>query len=164
MAVTSGTRADASGRTDGHPAGREVASIASMCSWAAGGVYLPSYDCAHAGHDLIQRIGRSKSLREHDPELARLLAATAARHRPRFDPELVVSIPPKPGQDDRFRNIRRDVARRLGAADGGPVLSQTRVIADYRRLTIDERRLASRGRFAASQAVRGRSVLVMTTS
>jgi len=106
-------------------------------------------------------IRRSKSSREHDPELARLVAATAARDLPGFDPELVVSIPPKPGQGDRFRNIRRDLARRLGAADGGPVLSQTRVVADYRRLSITERRLASGGRFMASQAVRGRAVLVI---
>lgn len=72
-----------------------------------------------------------------------------------------MSIPPKPGQEDRFRNIRRDVARRLGADDGGPVLSQTRVVADYRRLPITERRLASRGRFTASKAVCSRVVLVI---
>jgi hypothetical protein len=152
---------NASGRTGGHGAGREAAPAASMCGWAAGGVYLPSEDCAHGGHELTQLIRRSKSSRERDPELARLVAATATRDLPGFEPELVVSIPPKPGQEDRFRNIRRDVARRLGAADGGPVLSQTRVVADYRRLSITERRLASRGRFTASQAVRARVVLVI---
>jgi hypothetical protein len=152
---------NANGRTGGHRAGRQVAAVASKPGWAAGGLYLPSYDCAHAGHELTQMIRRSKSSREHDPELARLVAATAARDLPGFDPELVVSIPPKPGQEDRFRNIRRDVARRLGAADGGPVLSQTRAVADYRRLPITERRRASRGRFKASQAVRGRAVLVI---
>jgi predicted amidophosphoribosyltransferase len=152
---------NASPRTGGHRAGREVTPAASVCGWAAAGVYLASYDCAHAGHELTQLIRRSKSSRERDPELARLVAATAARDVPGFDPELVVSMPPKPGQEDRFRNIRRDVARRLGAADGGPVLSQTRVAADYRQLPITERRLASRGRFSASQAVRGRAVLVI---
>jgi hypothetical protein len=152
---------NADGRTDDHPAARQVASIASKCGWADGGLYLPSFDCGHAGHDLTQRIRRNKSSREHDPELARLLAATAASDLPPFDAELVVSIPPKPGHDDRFRNIRPDVARRLGAADGGPVLSQTRVITDYRPLAIAERQLASSGRFAANQVVRDRSVLVI---
>jgi hypothetical protein len=159
--VTSDARAQHE-RSRGRPPGREeVAPAASMCGWAAGGLYLPSDDCAHAGHELTQMIRRSKSSRERDPELARLVAATAARDLPGFDPELVVSIAPTPGQEDRFRNIRRDVARRLGAADGGPVLSQTRVVADYRRLPIAERRLASRGRFTASEAVRGRAVLVI---
>ena len=153
---------NASGRTGGHRAGGgEVAPVASMCGWAAGGLYLPSYDCAHAGHELTQMIRRSKSSREHDPELARLVAATAARDLPGFHPALVVSIPPKPDQEDRFGNIRRDVARRLGAAGGGPVLSQTRVVADYRRRPIAERRLASRGRVRASRTVRGRAVLVI---
>jgi hypothetical protein len=142
---------NANGRTGGHRAGRQVAPVTSMPGWAAGGLHLPSYDCGHAGHELTQMIRRSKSSRDHDPQLARLVAATAARDLPGFDPELVVSIPPKPGQEDRFRNIRRDVARRLGAADGGPVLSQTHAVADYRRLPITERRRASRGRFTASQ-------------
>jgi hypothetical protein len=150
---------NASARTGGHRAGREVTPAASVCGWAAAGFYLPSYDCAHAGHELTQLIRRSKSSRERDPELARLVAATAARDLPGFDPELVVSIPPKPGQEDRFRNIRRDVARRLGAVDGGPVLSQTRAVADYRRLPITERRRASRARASrrARRSAAGRS-------
>jgi predicted amidophosphoribosyltransferase len=128
---------------------------------AAGGLYIPSYDGAHAGHGLTLKIRRSKTSREYNPEFARLLARTAARAFPGFRPQLVVSIPPKPGLDDRFRNIRPDIAQRLGAIDGGPVLRDTRVVGDYRRLTIAERRLTSRGRFAAKPVAAGTRVLLI---
>src|SRR5918999_2214154 len=93
---------------------------------AAAGLYVPSRELAHAGHELTQKIRESKLSREHDPLFARLLAGSAARHFPGFTPELVVSLPPKPGRDDRFRNVRRWLASRLGAADGGSALSLTR--------------------------------------
>ena len=68
---------------------------------AAAGLYVPSRELAHAGHELTQKILESKVSREHDPLFARLLAQSAARHFPGFTPELVVSLPPKPGRDDR---------------------------------------------------------------
>ena len=64
--------------------------------WAAAGLYVPSRELAHPGHELSQRIRESKLSREHDPLFARLLAGSAARHFPGFTPELVVSLPPKP--------------------------------------------------------------------
>ena len=128
---------------------------------AAAGLYLPSRELAHAGHELTQMILRSKLSREHDPALARLLAAAASRHSPDFAPELVVSVPPTPGQDDRFRNIRTELARRTAACDVGAALSQTRAVPDYRRMTVAQRRAASDGRCTANHLVRGRSVLLI---
>jgi hypothetical protein len=58
---------------------------------------------------------------------------------PEFQADLVVSVPERPGADDRFRGIRAEVARRVGAVDADPVLRQTRVVADYRRMTRAER-------------------------
>lgn len=127
---------------------------------AAVGLYLPSREFAHAGHELTQRILRSKLSREHDPALAWLLAA-AAMHFPGFTPELVVSLPPTPGQEDRFHNIRSELARRTAACDAGAALSQTRAVPDYRRMTVAQRRAASDGRCTASRLVRGRSVLLI---
>ena len=71
-----------------------------MCP-AAAGLYVPSREFAHAGHELTQKVLESKVSRDHDPLFSRLLAQSAARHFPGFTPELVVSLPPKPGRDDR---------------------------------------------------------------
>jgi hypothetical protein len=90
------------------------------------GVYVPSCEFAHAGHELTQIIVRSKASREHDPVLARLLAASATWHFPGFRPDLVVSLPPKPGEEDRFRNIRRELAAQLGASDSRSALRRGR--------------------------------------
>ena len=108
-----------------------------------------------------QKVRRSKVSREHDEEFAQLLAAVAARCFGGFEPELVVSIPAKPGQEDRLRDIRRAVAARTGATDAPAALAQTRVIEDYRQMTITQRLAAGGGRFAASESVSGRSVLLI---
>lgn len=129
--------------------------------WAAAGLYRPSYDPAHGRHELTQKIRRSKVSREHDADFAQLLAAAVARCFAGFEPELVVSIPALPGQEDRFRNIRRGVAARTGATDAPAALAQTRVIEDYRQMTIAQRLAVGGGRFAASDSVSGRSVLLI---
>ena len=87
--------------------------LSAVAGVAAAGLYLPSRELAHAGHELTQTILRSKVSREHDPLLAGLLAATAMRHFPGFTPDLVVSVPPAPGREDRFRHIRGELARRI---------------------------------------------------
>src|SRR5713226_2021882 len=101
---------------------------------AAEGVYVPSVAAGDAEHELTQKIRRSKLSREHDPEFAHLLATAAARYFPDFEPDVVVSLPQKPGHEDRFRNIRDEVARRAGAV-AGSVLRQTRIVEGYRQMT-----------------------------
>jgi predicted amidophosphoribosyltransferase len=128
---------------------------------AAAGLYIPSRDLAHPGHELTQTIVESKRSREHDPLLARLLAATAARHFATFRPDLVVSLPPKPGRDDRFRNLRRELAARLGAADARGALTRTRISLDYRRMGAAERLAVADGSYMAASSVRGTSVLLI---
>ena len=128
---------------------------------AAAGLYLPSREFAHAGHELTQTILRSKVSREHDPLLARLLAATAMRHFPDFAPDLVVSVPAAPGREDRFRHIRGELAGRIGAADAGSALRQTRVVAEYRRMSIAQRWAVAEGRCCAGEWVRGKSILLI---
>jgi predicted amidophosphoribosyltransferase len=128
---------------------------------AAAGLYLPSREFAHAGHELTQTILRSKVSREHDPLLARLLAATAMRHFPDFAPDLVVSVPAAPGREDRFRHIRGELAGRIGAADAGSALRQTRVVAEYRRMSIAQRWAVAEGRCRAGDSVRGKSILLI---
>jgi hypothetical protein len=128
---------------------------------AVAGLYLPSRELAHPGHELTQKIRESKVSREHDPLFARLLAQSAARHFPGFRPDLVVSMPPKPGGEDRFRNVRGELAARLGAADGRCALTRTRVVGDYRRMSAALRLVAAAGSHRASDSVRARSVLLI---
>src|SRR5919106_1810713 len=116
---------------------------------AAAGLYVPSREFAHAGHELTQKILESKISREHDPLFAQLLARSTARHFPNFKPDLVVSLPPKPGQGDRFRNVRRELAARLGAVDGGAALTQRIVVPNYRRITAAQAGDAIRALIAA---------------
>jgi hypothetical protein len=127
----------------------------------AAGLYVPSCELAHPGHELTQRLRESKLSREHDPLFARLLAQSAARHFPAFRPDLVVSLPPKPGRDDRFRNVRRELAARLGAADGGSALTLTRVVWDYRRMRAAQRLAAAAGSHLANESARAKSVLLI---
>ena len=130
-------------------------------SLAVAGLYLPSRELAHPGHELTQKIIESKLSREHDPLLARLLVAAAARHLPTFRPDLVVSLPPKPGQGDRFRDVRRELAARLGAADAGGALIRTRAIPEYRRMGAAERLAAAGDSHLAAASVWGKSVLLI---
>ena len=128
---------------------------------AAAGLCVPSREFAHAGHQLTQKILESKVSREHDPLFAQLLARSTARYFPSFNPDLVVSLPPKPGQDDRFRNVRRELAAGLGAVDGGAALTQRMVVPNYRRMTAAQRFAAAGGRFLAGDSVRAKAVLLI---
>lgn len=108
-----------------------------------------------------RRFAAARSRAGAIPEFARLPAAVVARCVAGFQAELVVSIPPKPGQEERFRNIRREVAARVEATDGGAVLALTRVVADYRQMTIAQRLAAAGGWFTAKESVSGPSVLLI---
>jgi predicted amidophosphoribosyltransferase len=127
----------------------------------AAALYVPSFVRGHATHELTHKIRRSKVSREHDREFAELLAVAATRRFPEFQPDLIVSVPERPGADDRLRSIRTLVAGRMGAADAGRVLRQRWVVADYRQMTRAERREASAGRFMAQQPIDGYRVLLI---
>jgi predicted amidophosphoribosyltransferase len=127
----------------------------------AAGLYVPSFVHGHATHELTHKIRRSKVSREHDREFAELLAVAATRRFATFQPDLIVSVPERPGAEDRFRSIRAELASRVGAVDAGTVLRQRWVVADYRRMTRVERREASAGRFTAQQPIDGCRILLI---
>jgi predicted amidophosphoribosyltransferase len=127
----------------------------------AAGLYVPSFAHGHATHELTHKIRRSKVSREHDREFADLLAVAATRRFPEFQPDVIVSIPERPGAEDRFKSIRTGVASPVGAVDVGAVLRQRWVVADYRQMTRAKRREASAGRFIAKQPVEGCRILLI---
>jgi len=129
--------------------------------WAAAGVYLPSFDADHHGHELTQKIRSSKASRSHDREFADLLAAILATSLRGFSPALVISVPHRPREEDRFRHIRRLLASQTEAADGEAALRQSRVVEGYRQMTADQRRACCAGRFSARRCVRGKDVLLI---
>ena len=131
-------------------------------AWSAAGLYVPALAGGGRREDELSLMIRgSKGSREHDRELTDRLAEAVARAFPRLVPELVVSVPERPGEEDRFRYIRAGLAARLGAADGWAALCQTRVVEGYRELTTPERRTCCAGRFGADDRVRDRSVLLV---
>jgi predicted amidophosphoribosyltransferase len=127
----------------------------------AAGAYLPSFGSVTAADDLISNIRRSKVSYQHDEEFAQLLAAVATRGFPGFQPDLVVSVPERPGAEDRFGSVRTEVARQIAAADVGAVLRQRWGVPNYRKLTRAESREASAGRFVARRPAVGRRVLLI---
>ena len=128
-------------------------------TWTAAGLYIPAF--AGCEDELSQTIRRSKASRAHDRELTDRLVEAFTRAFPGLAPELVVSVPERPGEEDRFRYIRAGLAGRIGAAVSGSALRQTRVVAAYRELRTPERRACCPGRFAAHDRVRDRSVLLI---
>ena len=127
----------------------------------AAGLFVPSFEPGHEEHELTQMIRRSKVSREHDLQFAELLAATAMRRFPDFKPDLVVSVPERPGREDRFQSIRSELAIRLAARDAGRALRQTRALEGYRRMGPVQRRALCAGRFVARLPVRAKRVLLI---
>jgi predicted amidophosphoribosyltransferase len=138
----------------GQPRRRGLAAVAA-------GLYVPSFEPGHAEHEFTQMIRRSKVSGEHDLQFAELLAATATRRFPDFKPDLVVSVPERPGREDRFQSIRSELAIRLAAEDGGRALRQTRALEGYRWMGPVQRRAFCAGRFAARVPVRAKRVLLI---
>jgi hypothetical protein len=150
-----------------HNSGRWLSELeqayvpAPVVGGAVAGLYLPSVHPGHTEHQLTQKIRSSKTSSEHDLEFADLLAAALARQLPGLWPDVLVSIPPRRGQRDRFTRIRAELAGRIGAADGGRALWQTRVVEGYREMTTPQRIAACAGRFAAQTGVCDKSVLLI---
>ena len=130
-------------------------------TWTAAGLYIPAFAPGGCEDELSRTIRRSKASRAHDRELTDRLVEAFTRAFPGLAPELVVSVPQRPGEEDRFRYIRAGLAGRIGAAVSGSALRQTRVVAAYRELRTPERRACCSGRFAAHDRVRGKSVLLI---
>jgi HAD superfamily hydrolase (TIGR01549 family) len=76
-------------------------------------------------------------------------------------PELIVSVPPRPGQEfDRFDVIRQSLAGALKAQDGKGNLTMEFEVADYKGMVPDARRAANKNRFR-SKPLQGESILLV---
>jgi HAD superfamily hydrolase (TIGR01549 family) len=131
---------------------------------ACGRYFTPEDVERFPGHALSQLLLEAKESEDAATRVAEIFVALAGRpawRRPESRPQLIVSVPPKPGQDyDRFTLIRSALAGALGAVDGVGVLTMRFDVANYKRMSHDERRAVNRDRFAA-RTLGGERVLLI---
>lgn len=126
------------------------------------GRYFVSEDVdRHPGHALSALVLKSKN----DPSAGRRAADILSRlseRPPGTDrpPEIVVSVPSKPGQEfDRFGEVRAALAAALGGRDGEGILSMAFDVSQYKHMSPDERHASNRNRFQ-SLPLHGEKVLL----
>jgi phosphoglycolate phosphatase-like HAD superfamily hydrolase/pyrimidine operon attenuation protein/uracil phosphoribosyltransferase len=129
---------------------------------ACGRYFTPEDVTRHPGHALSALILRAKDDAEGARWVAEILSHLGERPSWRQDPpELIVSVPPRPGQDfDRFAPVRAQLAQATGARDGAGVLSMLFHVPDYKRMGPDDRRASNRDRFR-SGPLHGETVILV---
>jgi len=75
--------------------------------------------------------------------------------------ELVVSIPPKPGGEDRFGPVRTEVAGAFDVPQRDDVLQMNFDVPGYKTMGPQERSDANAGRFSATARLNGEHVLLV---
>lgn len=134
---------------------------------AAAGRYLLRSDLRRSTDRITQLVLNAKTNRDRDDEIADAIV-DAHRAAGFTAPDVVISPPPDPGKPDRFADVRRMVADKLGAASGDPDMFRERTdIPGYRGMTVSERRAATdalgaeRFEVLDPSALTGRTVLVV---
>jgi phosphoglycolate phosphatase-like HAD superfamily hydrolase len=129
---------------------------------ACGHYFTPEDVDRHPGHELSALVLEAKddeAAGRRVGDILSLLSEHPAWRRQR--PELIVSVPPRPGQQfDRFAVVRAALAAALRARDGMGVLSMVFDVPDYKQLAPHERRGANVRRFR-SRPLKGESVLLI---
>lgn len=79
-----------------------------------------------------------------------------------WKPDLILTVPAKPGQQDRFTKLRAELAAHCNCEDGRTeFLSCTRVVADYKKKSFAERRATNEGLYEVLKDVSGRRILLI---
>ena len=126
----------------------------------ATGLYYPSRHRDHGRDPLTRAVRASKHDRSHDAELAARIHAAVRQAWPTIAVDAVVTLPPKPGADDRVAQLRELVANVLRTADAGSVLAQAFDVPGYRAMTIAQRDATPRRRFIVTGPVSGLRLLL----
>jgi phosphoglycolate phosphatase-like HAD superfamily hydrolase len=121
------------------------------------GRYFRPADRRHAAHGLSQLVLQAKDPTNSNAvdAVARLFGKLAARATSN-PPDVVVSVPPAPGQSgDRFDAVRAKLAEVWDAVDGAGLIRMRHAVDGYKRMNHSERATANSGRFeCASEAAR----------
>jgi phosphoglycolate phosphatase-like HAD superfamily hydrolase len=124
------------------------------------GRYFNMGDHRYPSHALSQLVISAKDDVVSAEVVARIFdfLALNATARP---PDLVVSVPPAPGQTyDRFEQSRARLSEAWGARDGGGSLRMSFEVEGYKGMSFDERRAHNVGRFQSDELDRENVVLI----
>jgi phosphoglycolate phosphatase/pyrophosphatase PpaX len=129
---------------------------------ACGRYFTPQDLDRHPGHSLSRLVLQAKSGEAAARRVGEILSLV--RERPSWRqqrPEVVVSVPPRPGEEfDRFAVVRASLAAALEARDGAGHLSMLFDVSGYKQRSHDDRRSANIGRFH-SRRLAGERVLLI---
>lgn len=125
------------------------------------GRYFTRDDPRSTDHALSRLVRSAKSKSRADLKVAAIFEELAVRIPVRRPPELIVSVPPAPGDArDRFAQARAVLASGYGARDGGDVLSMSRAVDNYKKASRIARRKLNVDRFVAKSASVERALLI----
>ena len=125
------------------------------------GRYFTSEDRRCPGHGLSHLVLNAKRNPRADAKVAAIFEALATLVPTRHRPELIVSVPPAPGDArDRFAMARATLAASYGARDGGGLLRMSHAVDDYKQASRAARAKLNADRFVAN-AVSAKRVLLI---
>jgi Topoisomerase DNA binding C4 zinc finger/Haloacid dehalogenase-like hydrolase len=125
------------------------------------GRYFRSDDPRSAEHGLSRLVLHAKSEPSADVRVAAIFEELAARISVQPRPELIVSVPPAPGDArDRFAAARAALASIYGARDGGDVLRMSHPVAHYKKTQRTARGKLNIDRFMAGSVSAERAWLI----
>jgi predicted amidophosphoribosyltransferase len=114
------------------------------------------------GHALSRLILDAKRNPDRDSAIAAIFGSLAELVTARARPQLIVSVPPAPGDArDRFAAARAELAAFYGARDGGDDLRMVRAVAFYKRAPRDARAKLNVERFAVAGSLSGERALLI---
>jgi HAD superfamily hydrolase (TIGR01549 family) len=120
------------------------------------GRYFVTSDQRAQTHELSELVLQAKDDPAAAEAVAEIFGTVAEGIGARPGPQLVVSVPPRPGETyDRFAPVRAALASAYGAEDGGDLLKMRFAVDDYKAMNHDERKARNTRRFAARRRLKG---------
>jgi hypothetical protein len=125
------------------------------------GRYFISDDRRCEGHGLSRLVLSTKRSPSGDAKVAAIFEAFAAQVPLCYRPELIVSVPPAPGDSrDRFAVARAALVASFGARDGGEVLKMSHAVDNYKHASRAARGKLNADRFRAESVCAERALLI----
>ncbi len=125
------------------------------------GRYFSTEDSRHPAHALSHVVLTSKDHVKASEELASIFEVAARLLPVTRTPQLIVSVPPAPGDErDRFAAARAAMAAVYDAHDGGDALKMRHAVEEYKRIHRDARAAKNVDRFTATDLTGERALLI----
>lgn len=124
------------------------------------GRYFPTTDKRHPSHELSPLVIASKNSEDAREELAIVLAGVADLAI-KNAPDIVTSVPPSPGSEDRFLSARDKLANRIGSEDRDDLLIQVFDDPDYKSHSRNARFEVVEDRFEAEEELDNERILLI---